>query len=337
MTDVGRDRPAGGGRAPAPERARGEVHVSRLDGGDAIVDVLHQGVPRVVGVHALKLFDGIALIDPGPEACLDALQRGLAELGHRLSDVRAVLLTHIHLDHAAATGALARRSPGVRVYVHPVGAPHMADPARLLASAGRIYGVRMSTLWGEFLPVPEASLVPVGEGDVVTLGDRELQVADTPGHAKHHVAYYEAATGTAWVGDVGGIRIGSGPPIPVTPPPDIDVGLWKDSMDRVAAWRPDRIAPTHFGAFQDAELHFERLRRGLDRWAAWVRESLEPAPDSDAGDDDARAQAFADWATAELEAEASAELVETYVFASGLRDSWRGLARYWRRRDRSRR
>ena len=184
-----------------------------------IVDLHFRGRPEIIGVNVLELADGIALVDPGPEARMGALRTGLAEMGHTLDNVRAVLLTHIHLDHATAAGAIVRKVPAANVYVHAVGAPHMADPARLLASAGRIYGDAMATLWGDFLPVPRASLRVVDEGDEVALGGRRLEVAYVPGHASHHVAYYEAATGTAWVGDVGGIRIGSGPALPVTPPP----------------------------------------------------------------------------------------------------------------------
>ena len=241
-----------------------------IGGGTTIVDLHFRGRTEIIGVNVLEFGDGIALIDPGPEVRLPALRAGLAEMGHALGDVRAVLLTHIHLDHATAAGAIVREVPGATVYVHAVGARHMADPARLLASAGRIYGDAMATLWGDFLPVPGAALRVVDEGDAVALGSRRLEVAYVPGHAKHHVAYYEAATGTAWVGDVGGIRIGNGPALPVTPPPDIDVEVWKASTERVMAWAPERIVATHFGAYGDVRGHFEELREGLDAWSGWV-------------------------------------------------------------------
>jgi len=204
------------------------VVVTPIGGDTSIVDLCHLGRRGIIGVNVLELAGGIALVDPGPEAGMPALRAGLAEMGRSLEDVRAVLLTHIHLDHATAAGAIVREEPAAEVFVHAVGAPHMADPARLLASAGRIYGDAMTTLWGDFLPVPRGSLRVVEEGDVLELGGRRLEVAYVPGHARHHVAYHEAATGTAWVGDVGGIRIGNGPALPVTPPPDIDVEVWKD-------------------------------------------------------------------------------------------------------------
>ena len=294
-----------------------------------IVDLHFRGRPEIIGVNVLELADGIALVDPGPEARLSALRAGLAAMGHTLDDVRAVLLTHIHLDHATAAGAIVREAPGATVYVHAVGAPHMADPARLLASAGRIYGDAMATLWGDFLPVPRASLRVVDEGDVVALGGRRLEVAYVPGHASHHVAYYEAATGTAWVGDVGGIRIGSGPALPVTPPPDIDVEAWKTSMERVMAWAPERIVATHFGPYADAREHFDALSEGLDAWAGWVRGSLGGGG---ARDDAGRARDFAAWVVAGLGGVVPEELVDLYATASGFPDSWWGLARYWRKR-----
>ena len=324
-----------------------------IGGGTSIVDLHFCGRTEIIGVNVLELADGIALIDPGPEVRLPALRAGLAEMGHALDEVRAVLLTHIHLDHATAAGAILREASGATVYVHAVGAPHMADPARLLASAGRIYGDAMARLWGDFLPVPGAALKVVDEGDVVALGGRRLEVAYVPGHAKHHVAYYEAATGTAWVGDVGGIRIGNGPALPVTPPPDIDVEVWKASTERVMAWAPERIVATHFGAYGDVRGHFDELREGLDAWAGWVRGSLGGgggegggAGGGEAGgggregvaggggmrDDSERARDFAAWVVEGLGGVVGGEVLDRYETASGFPDSWWGLARYWRKR-----
>ena len=327
-----------------------------IGGGTTIVDLHFRGRTEIIGVNVLELGDGIALVDPGPEVRLPALRAGLAEMGRTLDEVRAILLTHIHLDHATAAGAIAREVPGATVYVHAVGAPHMADPARLLASAGRIYGDAMATLWGDFLPVPRDALRVVDEGDVVALGGRRLEVAYVPGHAKHHVAYYEAATGTAWVGDVGGIRIGNGPALPVTPPPDIDVEVWKASTERVMAWAPERIVATHFGAYGDVREHFAELREGLEAWAGWVRGSLggeggggrrggregggrvgeggagDDGREGGAGDDVERARDFAAWVVAGLGGVVAEDVVDRYETASGFPDSWWGLARYWRKR-----
>ena len=308
--------------------------IHTLDGRTSIVDLKFQGFDLAIGTGVLDTGNGVALVDPGPTTCLPALEAGLEEAGVGLADVRAVLLTHIHLDHATAAGTIVRRVPEARVYVHPIGAIHMIRPERLLASASRIYGDLMETLWGEFLPVPAESVTEVDEGDTVQLGNRALSVAYTPGHAKHHVVYFEEAGGTAWVGDVGGIRIPPGGVIPVTPVPDIDVEAWNASMERVMQWDPDRIVPTHFGPVEDPAAHFAELRGELARWARTVRASLgdEDPADPDTSADTARAQTFATWVEEDLRGRMPAEPVDTYVKAFGARDSWWGLARYWRKR-----
>ncbi len=308
--------------------------VLRLDDRTAFVDVLHLGHRSAIGTGVLESAGGIGLVDPGPTTCLEQLRARLAELGHSLHDVRAVLLTHIHLDHATASGAIVREVPEARVFVHPIGAVHMIDPSRLLASAHRIYGDALERLWGQFLPVPAESVVEVDQGDVVELGERKLDVAYVPGHAKHHVANFEKSSGTAWVGDVGGIRIPPGLPIPVTPPPDIDIETWSDSMDRVLAWEPRRIVPTHFGPSEDPQGHFAELRRALGAWAEEVRRSLE-GDDPTVADpvrDRERAQRFAEWAETEARSRMPARAVDLYLKAFGFADSWYGLARYWRKR-----
>lgn len=314
------------------DRRRRILRSYELGPGTTLVDVFHQGRAHIIGTGVLEYDGGLALVDPGPTACLPALKEGLGERGHELSEVTAVLLTHIHLDHATATGAIVREAPGAVVYVHPRGAPHMVDPTRLLASAGRIYGDAMDTLWGAFLPVPGEAVREVDEGDRITLGDRSLEVAYVPGHAKHHVAYFEPAEGAAWVGDVGGIRLPGGVVVPVTPPPDIDVEVWRASMERVAAWSPERLIPTHFGPVEDPAGHFEALDGSLEQWSSWVRTSLEDAPPGGDEADENRAAAFAERVRQELAPHMSADLIETYDVASGFPDSWWGLARYWRKR-----
>ncbi len=313
---------------------RTPVTVQRIDDDTHFVDIRHLGRPGAIGTGVLEHAAGIALVDPGPTSCLEELRCRLEELGHALVDVDAILLTHIHLDHAMASGAIAREAPRARVYVHPRGARHMIDPSRLLASAERIYGSEMERLWGEFVPVPASSVVEVDEGHAVELGGRRLDVAYVPGHAKHHVAYHEEAAGTAWIGDVGGIRLPGGLPVPVTPPPDIDVEAWLASMDRVLARAPRRIVCTHFGPFDDPEAHFAELRRGLRKWAARVRESLDvDDPDRDDPDrDERRAREFAEWLKRDLATRMPSEVAGKYTATFGYEDSWWGLARYWRTR-----
>jgi len=200
-----------------------------------LIDVEHLGRPRVIGCWEV----GEVLVDPGPESTLQTL---LAKLGERTPS--ALLLTHIHLDHAGASGALVERFPGLEVYVHERGAPHLIDPSRLIDSATRLYGGDMDRLWGEIVPVPEANLRVLAGGERIFGG--AFEVAYTPGHASHHVSYLHA--GCAFVGDTGGVRITPGSvAIPPTPPPDIDLEAWQESIERIRAWAPERLAFTHCG------------------------------------------------------------------------------------------
>ncbi|MEA2124060.1 MAG: hypothetical protein QOI80_842 [Solirubrobacteraceae bacterium] len=221
-----------------------------------VIDTKHLGRERVIGCWE---HDGV-LIDPGPESTVETLLAGLGE-GF---EARAILLTHIHFDHAGATGALLKRWPDVPVYVHEVGAPHIINPQRLVESATRLYGeADMQRLWGEVVPVPDANVHDLRGGETL-LGDYRCEY--TPGHASHHVSYFHAPTRTALVGDTAGVRI---PPSDVvvapTPPPDVDVAAWKLSIDVIAGWQPDRLALTHFGeATDDVPEHLERLRAALD-------------------------------------------------------------------------
>ena len=216
-----------------------------------LIDVRHLGRERVIGCWEV---DGI-LIDPGPTTSMENLIEALGD-----SRPRALLLTHIHLDHAGASGSLVRRWPDLPVYVHEIGAPHLPDPAKLLASAERLYGDQMERLWGEVPPVPEANLKSLRGGEEV-LGFR---VAYTPGHASHHVSYFHPPTGRAFVGDAAAVRIPPGDFVmPPTPPPDIDLDLWEDSIDRILDWEPDSLGLTHFGEIPDPERHLEVVRERL--------------------------------------------------------------------------
>lgn len=229
------------------------------------IDLLHLGRPDVVCCHRL----GDVLVDPGPQSCEQTL---VGALSGRVP--RAILLTHIHLDHAGVAGALTRRWPELRVAVHERGARHLADPSRLIASARRLYGDDMERLWGEILPVPEERLIVLHGGETLAElgGEGPWEVAYTPGHAQHHVAYLHAPSRTVFAGDVAGVRIGDGPVMPPTPPPDIDLELWQRSLDAVEAWRPRRIAVTHFGAFDDPQRHVAELRESLRRFGEWSRD-----------------------------------------------------------------
>ena len=271
-----------------------------------LIDVMHLGRPHVIGCWEV---DG-ALIDPGPES---SLQTVLAALGEERP--RAVLLTHIHLDHAAATGALVRRWPDLEVYVHERGAPHLIDPSKLLASAERLYGEDMQRLWGEIVPVPAENVKPLAGGETA-LG---MRVAYTPGHASHHVSYLHEESGTAFTGDVAACRI---PPsdlvVPPTPPPDIDVEAWEDSLDILEAWSPERLALTHFGPVEDPAEHLAIARERLREEAQLARELSE-------ADYERRHRE-------RVEASADPEIAAELLQAVPVAYQWRGLDRYWRKR-----
>jgi glyoxylase-like metal-dependent hydrolase (beta-lactamase superfamily II) len=291
------------------------------------IDLRFQGQPRVIASAVLAADDGIALVDPGPASCLPALEAGLQALGYGLVDVRALLLTHIHLDHAGAAGTLAARLPGLAVHVHEKGAPHMADPTKLLASATRLYGADMERLWGEFLPVPRANLRVLSGGEVLTWRGRRIEVAYTPGHAVHHVSYLDTADGTAYVGDTAGIHVGYDYLLPPTPPPDIDVEVWEQSLDRLLAWSPVRLFLTHFGEVGPVPAHLERFRAALRRSAAMVREAL-----AGPGDDAVKIAAFEAHLRADVRRVMPEEAARSTEMAAPFAQLWMGLARYWRKR-----
>lgn len=291
-------------------------------------DLNFLGRPRVIATAVLQAPGGVALVDPGPSSCLDTLRASLADQGIGLHDVRALLLTHIHLDHAGATGSIVKENPDIEVYVHEIGAPHMADPAKLLASAARLYGSDMDRLWGEFLAVPERNLRRLRGGERIAVGDRELDVAYTPGHASHHVGYFDPSSGIAFVGDTAGVRIGrelfSMPP---TPPPDIDIDKWKQSIELIRGWRPSTLFITHFGPHDDTDAHLDALLEHLDAMAQMARRNLERD-----GDDDQQMNAFADEMRVYIERHASPAAALLYDSAAPFTMCWLGLARYWKKR-----
>jgi glyoxylase-like metal-dependent hydrolase (beta-lactamase superfamily II) len=224
------------------------------------VDLLHQGSSRVIGSYLLETEDGLALFDCGPASTLESLRRGLRTRGTELGEVRHLLLSHIHLDHAGAAGVIVREHPHVLVHVSEVGAPHLVDPARLEASARRLYGASFDGLWGELAPVPETNVRTVGDS---VLG---LAAFPTPGHASHHVCYLDSE-GTLYAGDACGVRITPNPVVlPPTPPPDVDIEAWERTLDEIERRQPRRLALVHFGVFEDVEGHLRVLRRRLLEW-----------------------------------------------------------------------
>jgi glyoxylase-like metal-dependent hydrolase (beta-lactamase superfamily II) len=291
------------------------------------IDLRFLGRPGVIATAVIVGNDGVALVDPGPASCLPALVEGLAAHGLTLDDVRAVLLTHIHLDHAGATGTLCRRRPGLPVYVQAFGAQHLAQPEKLLASAMRLYGADMDRLWGEFLAVPAASLRPLKGGETIDLGGRVVEVAYTPGHAVHHVTYLDPFDRTAYVGDTAGIRVSGDYALPATPPPDIDIARWLESLGVIEAWAPSALFLTHFGLVGDAAAHLARYRAALVRAATVARDLLRAG-----GDDAALTVSWVDWLRHDVRTELSEEAAQAAEAAAPFEQVWQGLVRYWRKR-----
>ena len=247
--------------------------VTTLASGLSAIDLRFLGRPHAIAAALVQGSGGVALIDPGPTTCLGTLEAEMARRGARLADLTHILLTHIHLDHAAATGTIVRAHPHVRVLVHEVGAPHMTDPARLIASATRLYGDDMERLWGEFAPVPAANVDVLTGGEHLEIAGRTFEVAYTPGHASHHVSYFDRSSGVAFVGDTAGMSIDGGYVLPPTPPPDIDLDLWRGSIAAIDAWSPGTLFLTHFGPVVRVATHLQTLLDNLSTTAALVRET----------------------------------------------------------------
>jgi glyoxylase-like metal-dependent hydrolase (beta-lactamase superfamily II) len=309
-----------------------------LSPGVSYFDLRFQDTPAVIATAVLEGRDGVALIDPGPASCLGTLTKALADMGVASGDVRAILLTHIHLDHAGATGALVEMCPSAEVHVHERGARHLIDPSKLLASASRLYGDDMDRLWGDVKPVPAERVrtaspvfsARIGEERPATFSvvGHELAVAYTPGHAQHHVSYFLPSARIAFVGDTAGIcRPGARFVLPPTPPPDIDLDAWRASTERILAWHPDTLFLTHFGAQPSPATHMQELWRRIDDWTRRVQASLDQP-----GTDEERAARFAEDVTTDLKRLTSADEARAYARAGRFDFSWSGLARWIRGR-----
>jgi len=292
------------------------------------LDLNWRGEPRSIAAALVRSDNFAGLVDPGPGSTLATLRELLEAHQLRVVDLQAIFLTHIHLDHAAATGALVRENPTLQVYVHSRGAPHMSDPSKLLGSAKRLYGQEMQVLFGDFLPVPEANLRVVEGCEVLPIGSRELRVLYTPGHASHHVTYYDTTERVAFVGDTAGICMeGNRFILPATPPPDISLELWVASLDFIAQLHPRRLFLTHFGFSDQPERHILAYRERLLHWGTLTADILSRTKD--------QTEAIHEFARA-VAAEAAEFLTPAelshYVFNGALQLSLLGLARYHQKR-----
>jgi glyoxylase-like metal-dependent hydrolase (beta-lactamase superfamily II) len=317
-----------------------------------ILDTNWAGRPHSIAAALLESNTHRAVVDPGPGSTISTLRERLESRGLSVRELHAILLTHIHLDHAGATGSLVRENPRLKVYVHQQGAPHLVDPAKLLASAARLWPDTLQQLFGETLPVPAANLHIVDGGETIPLGARKLDVVYTPGHASHHVSYFDDAEGLAFVGDTTGIRIHNGPYVlPATPPPDIDLGLWETSLGAILARRPARLFLTHFGYSENPPAHIADFRERLRRWAEVAAECLHNATplartrglsQASAADragpspkphDSVALECFITKCRAEMEAHLGVAEAEHHAFTAGLDLSFLGLARYLRKHE----
>ena len=302
--------------------------MNTLAAGISYIDVNFLGIPGIIATAVLHGPGGVALIDPGPTSTLPALRAALAQAGIGSTDVRSIVLTHIHLDHAGATGTIVHEHPDVRVYVHEKGAPHMIDPGKLLASATRLWGADMDRLWGEVRPVPPEVVVSLAGGERIDAAGRDLTVAYTPGHASHHVSFYNADSGVAFVGDTAGICLSRGGfVLPPTPPPDIDPEAWRASLTLIEGWGADTLFITHFGAHAPAHAHLTEMADHLTLLANLVRASLARP-----GDDESREAWFTDEVRRELRRRLPEDNARAYEVAGRFDLNWKGLARYWRKR-----
>src|SRR5712664_1712667 len=292
------------------------------------LDNLWMGRPRTIAAALLESDGHRAVVDPGPGSTLETLHSQLQACGFGVSDLDAILLTHIHLDHAGATGALVRENPRLAVYVHKNGGPHLVDPSKLLASAERLWPHELHRLFGEVLPVPAENLRILEGGETLTLGSRKVEVVYTPGHASHHVSYFDQAEGVAFVGDTTGVRIeGHAYVMPATPPPDIDLEIWENSFTAILERKPARLFLTHFGFSENPAEHVLLFRERLHKWAELAEKSMRST-----SDESAALASFMAAARAEIAEYLPAEEVEHYVFNAGLNLSFLGLARYLRKR-----
>jgi len=300
--------------------------------GIGFIDLHFLGTPQVIGTAVFQGPHGVTLLDPGPSTCLDTLGRSLDAHGIGIRDIRLILLTHIHLDHAGATGTLVKANPDIAVWVHEKGAPHLVDPTKLLASATRLYGNDMDRLWGRVEPVPAANVHALTGGEHITLsgsgGGHDMVVAYTPGHASHHVTFFDQDSRIAFVGDTAGIHVtGRAYVMPATPPPDVDLDAWAESARRIVAWQPRTLVLTHFGPTDRVATHFQELMERLEEMSRTVR-SLLARDESE----DTRQDRFVQETARALRREMSEADAEKYENGGPAQYSYQGLARYWRKR-----
>jgi len=288
------------------------------------LDLNFQGQPQAIAAYLLEHSHGVVLVETGPGSTLKALEAALKAHGYGFRDLTHVFLTHIHLDHAGASGYLA--SQGAQIHVHPLGAPHLLNPEKLIASATRIYGDLMERLWGQFLPVPAEKLTVLQDNDEVVVGRLRLRALNTPGHAEHHYAYLFEEI--CFSGDVGAVRMPGYQylRLPMVPP-ELQLEKWRETVLRLQKIGYKQIAPTHFGLFDDADWHLKAILARLDEVEAWLNQNLPANPPIDE-----LKQSFLAWMEMQARAQGlGPEVIAAYRLANPLEMSVDGLSRYWRK------
>lgn len=291
-----------------------------------LIDLNFLGYPLAIAAYLLDDGHEAALVEVGPTSTAETLLQEVQARGVPLQRVRHLIVTHIHLDHAGALGWLLQRLPNATAYVHPVGAPHLVDPSRLIASASRLYGEMMERLWGEVVPVPQERLQIVRDGDRLTVAGRTLLAIDTPGHARHHHVYLDEATGILFAGDIAGVRMpGTTYVRPPTPPPELDVEAWQQSLAKLRSLPIRQLALTHFGLYEDVARHLDELETRLLDWAQFTRALIEQ------GVSDAELiQQLRDYGNEEMRTQSVNP--SSYDLGAGYELIALGYARYWRKK-----
>ena len=302
--------------------------VTKFSSGTSLISLPFLDEPGIIGSYLLEGENQLALIDPGPSSMIEHLLSAIREAGYDPEDVTHILATHVHLDHAGAVGSLVRQMPGARVFVHSKGAPHLLDTSKVVASASRIYKERMQSYWGAIEPVPADRLQVMEGGDILKVAGRRIEVHYTPGHAVHHVVFFDVHSGELFAGDVAGVRLqGVDYVRPPTPPPDLDLEAWSSSVDLIKSLRPDVLYLGHFGPSRDPVIHFGRLREHLYSWSDFVLNAMRQ------GKDEAEIIALLiEHTQPELQRIArDPHAIQRYEIASNYAMTVQGYMRYWKK------
>lgn len=293
-----------------------------------ILDLNFLDTQEAIASFLVETDQGPLLIETGPESTYPVLEKKVEALGYRMEDIKQVLLTHIHFDHAGAAWRLA--ALGAKIYVHPVGKPHLESPEKLWNSAKQIYGDDMERLWGKMMPIPEEQVIPVEHEEILQFGSTIFKSIHTPGHAIHHIAWKMSQI--IFTGDVAGVKIDGGPVVPPCPPPDIQIEAWKLSLAKLKAENPEAIYLTHFGIINDIDRHLDYLSYVLDDWARWIKPYFEKdIPQKEI------IPAFMSYTQTHLKREGCSDhLVRVYEYANPSWMSVAGLYRYWKLKSQGR-